>query len=115
MIGEVCRFYGWTVDYVLGMYSARFFTMRQAAQSIHAKEMYDLTDLYLIPQVKTDWYKQVKERYRKESLQDYRPDLCDLDNEVSDVVRPGHSVEPMTEKQTQEAVLHLFSMKKRGG
>lgn len=39
MIGEVCRFYGWTVEYVLEMAASRFFLMRESMRKIMSREL----------------------------------------------------------------------------
>lgn len=38
MIGEACRFYGWTPDYVLQMPATRFFEMLKASRILSAVE-----------------------------------------------------------------------------
>ena len=38
MVGEVCAFYGWTVDYVLQMPASRFFLMLESARKLKAQE-----------------------------------------------------------------------------
>jgi hypothetical protein len=38
MVGEVCHFYGWTVEYVLAMPASRFFLMLESGRKIKAQE-----------------------------------------------------------------------------
>lgn len=38
MVGEVCAYYGWTVDHVLAMDASRFFLMLETARKLKAQE-----------------------------------------------------------------------------
>jgi hypothetical protein len=63
MCAELCRAYGWTLDYILAMPVVQFFSMRKAWRALYAMERIDDCDVAAIPLCNADYYDTVRERF----------------------------------------------------
>lgn len=65
MIGEACRFYGWTVEQVMRMQAVTFFAMVDAMKVLEAYEKIELIDIQAVSVCSVEYYEKVRDRYRK--------------------------------------------------
>jgi hypothetical protein len=86
LIGEMCRFYGWTVDDCLSMNARRFFTMLETSRDIKANELKDAADVAAIPMYTKKYHlelikqfemmsptmKKAKEDFHRQAMQGFK-------------------------------------------
>lgn len=62
-MGEVCRFYGWTLEYAWNMPARAFFAMLRAARTLEASERMEECNIQAISICSTKWYDELANRY----------------------------------------------------
>lgn len=77
MLADVCRFYGWTPEYCLGMPAFSFFAFAAQAKKVAAKERLQDSKLHIIPAMKFEYFQQLQEEYRETISPRDRPPVTD--------------------------------------
>lgn len=111
MIGEVCRFYGWTVEYCLGMPCRRFSAMVDAMRKLDAYEKMEACDIAAITMLNSKWFEKVRGRYERQANPEDTEQALQLVNEAT---TPTKKV-VLDGEEARDFMMTLFANKKAYG
>lgn len=101
MIGEVCRFYGWGIDQVLGMPAAQFFTMLEACRELRTREMVYECYISRCSSTSDVAFKELIDFFESLYRKPVRPDPVEMPKKA------------LRGEEGKNAVLHAFALDRR--
>lgn len=100
MIGEICAYYGWTVDYVLAMNASRFFLMLESAKKLKSIEYQRLCYVSRSSQMQHSAFEETIE---------YFGSLGGEKEQKSLPEKPKNAPKPLSGEAARSAVMRAFA------